>query len=294
MKSPQEVRSLESVVRGPKTRNHKSLGSRQKAVGGGQKEDLESLIAQAYSQGFAVHGDIELSLEAFSDHVNRIIANPTWKPSTFLGSQHPTDLFFVDRNRGWIVSDDGSLLGSSPNLHSTTDGGNSWQTTDLKMEGKPVRVRFVNAKTGLLLTHYASPRQTKTSSELYYCENGDSNWRSLVRFDRRIGDLCVLDRKRFIVAGEGGFIANTDDAGNNWRRSITRSRSFINCVRFYDNKNAIAVGDYSTVLLSTDAGETWEKVQKPSAIEHFISATLTSPFAGMLVASDALFSFKFS
>jgi len=53
------------------------VGSRQKAVGGGQQEDLESLITQAYSRGFAVHGDIELSLEAFSDHVNRIIAEPS-------------------------------------------------------------------------------------------------------------------------------------------------------------------------------------------------------------------------
>jgi RNA polymerase sigma-70 factor len=53
----------------------------QKPVGGGQKEDLESLIAQAYSQGFAVHGDIELSLEAFADHVNRIIAKPEGQKS---------------------------------------------------------------------------------------------------------------------------------------------------------------------------------------------------------------------
>ncbi len=71
MKSPQEVGSRRSVGS-----RQKAVGSGQTAVGGGTKEELESLIAQAYSRGFAVHGDIELSLEAFSDHVNRIIAKP--------------------------------------------------------------------------------------------------------------------------------------------------------------------------------------------------------------------------
>ena len=75
MKSPQEVGSRRSVGS-----RQKAVGSGQTAVGGGTKEDLESLIAQAYSRGFAVHGDIELSLEAFSDHVNRIIAKPEAKP----------------------------------------------------------------------------------------------------------------------------------------------------------------------------------------------------------------------
>jgi RNA polymerase sigma-70 factor len=73
MKSPQEVGSLESRVRSPKTRNQKPGARNHKPVGSGQKEELESLIAQAYSRGFAVHGDIELSLEAFAAHVNRII-----------------------------------------------------------------------------------------------------------------------------------------------------------------------------------------------------------------------------
>ena len=63
------------------------MGSRQKAVGSGHKEDLESLIAQAYSRGFAVHGDIELSLEAFSDHVNRIIAKPSGRKSEGRGKK---------------------------------------------------------------------------------------------------------------------------------------------------------------------------------------------------------------
>jgi len=57
MKSPQEVGSQKSEVR-----------SRRSEV---SNQSLQSLIAQAYSRGFAVHGDIELSLEAFSDHVNR-------------------------------------------------------------------------------------------------------------------------------------------------------------------------------------------------------------------------------
>jgi len=82
MKSPQEVGSQKSEVR-----RRRSVGSRQKAVGGEQKEDLESLIAQAYSRGFAVHGDIELSLEAFSDHVNRIINNPRGQRSEGKGKK---------------------------------------------------------------------------------------------------------------------------------------------------------------------------------------------------------------
>lgn len=82
MKSPEEVTSLESGVR-----SRRSVGSRQKAAGGGQQEDLESLIAQAYSRGFAVHGDIELSLEAFAAHVNRIIAEPNGRKSESRGKK---------------------------------------------------------------------------------------------------------------------------------------------------------------------------------------------------------------
>ena len=87
MKSLQEVRSLESGVRSrkSKTRNQKPGTRNPKPVGRSHKEDLESLIAQAYSRGFAVHGDIELSLEAFSAHVNRIIANPRGQRSEVKG-----------------------------------------------------------------------------------------------------------------------------------------------------------------------------------------------------------------
>lgn len=89
MKNPQEVESLQSRVRSPKsrTRNQKPGTRNHKPVGRSHKEDLESLIAQAYSRGFAVHGDIELSLEAFSDHVNRIIANPSGRKSEGRGKK---------------------------------------------------------------------------------------------------------------------------------------------------------------------------------------------------------------
>jgi len=89
MKIPEEVTSMESEVRSPKTRtrNQKPGTRNLKPVGGGRKEDLESLIAQAYSRGFAVHGDIELSLEAFSDHVKRIIAKPSGRKSETRGKR---------------------------------------------------------------------------------------------------------------------------------------------------------------------------------------------------------------
>lgn len=97
MTSPKRISRQKAVGSRQKIEN-----SRQDAGGGGQEAGLQSLIEKAYWRGFVEHGDLELALEDFIAHVNRIITkclrkNPEQQadPMTVLANLHAEDLYLA-------------------------------------------------------------------------------------------------------------------------------------------------------------------------------------------------------
>lgn len=216
----------------------------------------------------------------------------TWKGKEFEIEIHSNDIFFIDSKRGWLVSDNGRFPANEGKVRLTEDGGESWKATEVTMEGKADKIRFYNAKKGWLVEHYGNQAQTRTYSRLHASDDGGYSWRIVKRFDRCIGDLHVLQENRLIVVGESGFIAVTSDGGQEWKRVESKSRAFINAVRFYDDRVGIALGDNNTLLLSKDGGQTWGKIRTSTNAGNFVNAHFETNSSGILASSNSIHSFK--
>lgn len=216
----------------------------------------------------------------------------TWKGKEFEAGIYPNDIFFIDSKRGWLVSDNGGFPAHEGRVHLTEDGGESWKVTKGKMEGKPDKIRFYNAEKGWLVEHYVNRDQTRTYSRLHASVDGGYSWRVVKRFDRRISDLHVLAENRLFIVGESGFIAETSNGGQEWKRVENRSRAFINAVRFYHDRVGLALGDNNILLLSQDGGQTWNKIRPATNAVSFVNAHFETGGLGILASSNSIHSFK--
>ena len=221
----------------------------------------------------------------------------TWNGKGFEPEIHPNDLFFIDRKRGWLASDNGHLPAREGKVHITDDGGKTWLTTETRFEGAPDRIHFYNARKGWLTEHYWNrktwTRKTATYTRLHTSTDGGHGWRKIARFERGLFDIHALDEERIFVVGESGFLARSQDGGISWKRIETRiRRAYFNAIQFYDDRLGLALGDFETLLLTTDGGDNWERIKIPYDAGNLIGAHFTSSRSGIIASNHGLHSFE--
>ncbi|HEY7184544.1 MAG TPA: YCF48-related protein [Blastocatellia bacterium] len=205
-------------------------------------------------------------------------------------------VFFVDRDRGWVVGSGGALL-------ATEDGGAKWRRQALpeRQSSETLNdVWFFNPDRGLLLGEYGLVNR-----------NGDVNWSEraflLISKDRganweagalqrppignQNGDTLkngrpspdpILLRMSFAndqagwAVGESGTIQRTIDGGATWTPQESPTRKLLYDVAAIDDGHAWAVGAGGTVLRTVDGGRNWDE-QPPGVIQalravHFADA----------------------
>jgi photosystem II stability/assembly factor-like uncharacterized protein len=214
-------------------------------------------------------------------------------------------VFFVDRDRGWVVGSNGALL-------ATEDGGAKWrrQTLPERQRNEMLNdVWFFNPDRGLLLGEYGLFNRKGAidwSEKVFLLTSKDrgANWEAgtLQRLPVRqsgqpapsssesaSGDMLktgsrpsdpILLRMSFAndqvgwAVGEWGMIQRTIDGGATWTMQETPKRKLLYDVFAIDDGHAWAVGTVGTILRTVDGGRNWEEqssgvVQTLRAV-HFV------------------------
>lgn len=114
----------------------------------------------------------------------------TWQKSLATPPRTPTqlvDLFFLDRNRGWLIVDYNLIEGVSGTrsfVFSTADGGRTWvKQISPAFDGEPALcVRFLTADLGFVLMN-GSPQPAEadqTAPALAYTTDAGAHWQKVV------------------------------------------------------------------------------------------------------------------
>jgi photosystem II stability/assembly factor-like uncharacterized protein len=67
------------------------------------------------------------------------------------------------------------------------------------------------------------------------------------------------------VAGSGGKIVRSDDAGANWQVQSSGTRAHLQSIAAWDAQRAVAVGNEGVVLMTADGGMSWRRIELPAA-----------------------------
>ena len=154
-----------------------------------------------------------------------------------------------------MPGDNGTIEGGVPAIRSTQNGGQSWQSQQLNIEGRPEIIRFFDYKYGWLVERILTNVQTASISRLHRSTDGGETWDFVKAFDDRILDLRIRDRKQIFVCGESGLIASSHNGGLKWHRFRTGTSVAINFVTLGGDQTIVAGGDFGSLLLSRDHGK---------------------------------------
>ena len=162
-----------------------------------------------------------------------------------------TSLSFVDDRLGWAAGHDGVVLHSS-------DGGEHWTLQRENLDGdKPLfAIHFNNARQGFAVGLFGNAIQTA---------DGGASWSPLAvetgdQTDHHLYGIFGDAANALYIAGEGGLLYRSTDAGTSWSTIKTSNPgSFWAGLQLKDGR-LLAVGQRGHVFTSDDAGASWDEV----------------------------------
>jgi len=173
------------------------------------------------------------------------------------------DVQFIGEH-GWAVGAMGTIL-------RTEDGGNTWQTIQLKFDADLYRVKFINKNQGWAVGGRIRIAETNEGMRhdqrggyayIFHSIDGGKTWEC--QFGERGRHLFALDfsdEHTGYAAGERGYFMKTIDGGKHWEiLPTTESLNWLYGMTFLDQDNGFVVGSNETVLKTADGGRTWQKL----------------------------------
>ena len=159
------------------------------------------------------------------------------------------DVFFLDKNRGFIVADGGLLI-------STNDGGRSWKDTVFTTfsSSRLNSVTFVNDTLGFICGG---------SNFLYRTRNGGTTWERIdvdfLGFNKDIKKVKFINALRGFAVGADGLIIKTTDGGGTWTGGANGGSIYYYDICFVNSQTGFIGGTYTNgvVLKTTDGGDSW-------------------------------------
>jgi photosystem II stability/assembly factor-like uncharacterized protein len=194
------------------------------------------------------------------------------------------DLWFVTRDVGYLLMDDGSVL-------TTTDGGTQFAPRTAVPETRaagglrnPGAIAFVSESKG-----YASSGGT-----LFQTLDGGTSWKVVSTDGRAIRELWFADATHGFAVGYGGLMMRTLDGGEIWdARDLGAGPRAYTGIRCSGTQLCVLTTEDGTQLVrTTDAGQTHGTVVTPSTdpihAAAFASATRVAAVGanGATVRSD--------
>ena len=161
-----------------------------------------------------------------------------------------TDLYFFNKDRGYIVGGDGKFA-------STSDGGKSWRDTTLSFSDGMNSITFTNDSTGYICG---------SSALLYKTTDRGKTWQHIPV--PAASQFASFAKIRFInesigfIIGVSGLCLRTVDAGLTWTSINTPTSGEYYDIYFQNATKGFIVGTYAggLILQTNDAGLTWNAI----------------------------------
>ena len=147
------------------------------------------------------------------------------------------DVFFVDRNNGWAVGKNGTIL------HTSTGGhGDSWDYQVSNTSFDIYGVWFLNADVGWVAGDNGLILKT---------EDGGNNWSPLNSgISPLLTDISFCDENNGVAIGLDGIILHTIDGGDIWHSETGIVNTMLRGIHYQSLENCWAVGENGEILYS--------------------------------------------
>jgi photosystem II stability/assembly factor-like uncharacterized protein len=210
------------------------------------------------------------------------VGNPAVKPDPAVVIDTFRDIFMFDVNNGWVVGDNGLVIG-------TKNGGQSWSIQTTGTQRQLNGVHFITTNIGWVVGNSGVVARTSSGgqgwtiltqatasnltsvfavSQLVVWAVGDSgtilNSTNGVSFSVMPSVTTTNLRKVYFlnssigwIVGENGLILKTVNGGQTWGIAVSGTTENLNSIFFYDSNFGFAVGDNGTILRSSDGGSSW-------------------------------------
>jgi photosystem II stability/assembly factor-like uncharacterized protein/subtilisin-like proprotein convertase family protein len=196
------------------------------------------------NEGWAVGGSGQSFGEGVIMHTNN--GGKTWTSQSNPIIESIEEVFFLDQNNGWVVSNDwwGQIA-------HTTDGGQNWILQTNPTKNPLMDIFFINPQKGWAVG---------MDSTILRTTNGGQTWQRTeltVSNNWYFRSVYFIDEMHGWTVGIYGVIMLTNDGGVTWQEIVPGNGETLQSVFFINALNGWAVGDAGTVLRSIDGGYTW-------------------------------------
>jgi photosystem II stability/assembly factor-like uncharacterized protein len=173
--------------------------------------------------------------------------------SQAVNGQTLRSVYFTDKNTGWVVGDNGTIL-------RTTNGGTDWTHQACGTVCNLYSVQFIDCNLGWALAG--------DSGAILKTTNGGNNWgRSFIAAGEKITSVCFADKNTGWVVSNSFYsiVYKTINGGTNWT-PVNMNTGYISSVQFADNNTGWAVGsrfdynwgvNYARILKTNNGGLSW-------------------------------------
>ncbi|MFO7890078.1 MAG: YCF48-related protein [bacterium] len=169
------------------------------------------------------------------------------------------DLFFLDDQKGWALTDAISYPDMSIQLFKTTNGGTSWELINTSQPGtitigyeiKSGKIFFQDENTGWVLG---------AQCDLIKTVDGGKTWSAVSLPEEYYNTYSIIfsDEDNGIICGETTF--KTSDGGDNWIKQDIFAHNMTD-VCFSDSSQGWMVGEWGDIYKSSNGGDSWEQIE---------------------------------
>ncbi len=149
------------------------------------------------------------------------------------------DISFINREKGWIVSELTPYGSDVGYIANTTDGGKTWRYQD-SVTHKVSGVDFVDSLYGFAV----GANWNNSSGYIFSTSDGGKNWQVIqILYSGAFWDVGFLDNKNGWITGDGKIL-NTTDGGITWETQFIDSSScFHKLILLKEKKTAYIFGE---------------------------------------------------
>lgn len=194
-------------------------------------------------------------------------AGETWRAIDLKTRDHFRDIFFLDKQHGWLLAEQGDEdFGSNTNARTsllrTTDGGATWKRARLSNSNiHCLRIKFIDERTGFV---------TAEAGTIFFTRDAGETWARIKFATNQIFvDVSFPAAAKIQLLGTGGATLTSIDNGETWSENmIARRADLINkageanrfrASHFTDEKNGWAVGTNGNIFHTRNGGATWTR-----------------------------------
>lgn len=260
------------------------------------------------------------------DDDKKVRSYSNWKSfyKNLLFSPVMRNIFFIDKNNGWIIGDSGIILhkneetgkwhkqksplynkfydiifidknngwisGEGGCILHTVNGGKNWKIQKTETAASLYSIYFVDKNNGWAVGEEGIILCLKIAGSKFwfhkFLPQKEHYWEKQ-KFDKseNLYGVYFINPDKGWIVGEKGLILRTTDGGKNWQE--TKKGKTLLDVYFTDENNGWAAGEDGTILHTKDGGENWEK-QKSNSLSYLTKLKFIDKYNGRIIGNSPI------